>query len=108
MRRLHRADRRQPACACLTSVQQVEGASVVTIEGISDCTRAGGRLKQSFLAHGAAQCGICTPGMLVSAAALLEEIPQPTEHQVMDALGGVLCRCTGYRKIIAAVLRRRT
>ena len=63
----------KPACACLTSVQQVDGASVVTIEGLTQCTRAGDRLKQSFLARGAAQCGICTPGMLVSAAALLEE-----------------------------------
>ncbi len=55
-------------------------------------------------AHGAAQCGICTPGMLVSAAALLRVTPAPTEQQVMDALGGVLCRCTGYRKIVAAVM----
>ncbi len=93
-----------PACACLTSVQQVEGASVVTIEGLASCTRAGESLKQSFLAQGAAQCGICTPGMLVSAAALLEETRKPSEQQVMDALGGVLCRCTGYRKIISAVL----
>src|SRR5262245_10187913 len=93
-----------PACACLTSIQQAEGASIVTIEGISACTRAGDRLKQSFLARGAAQCGICTPGMLIAAAALLEEVPQPSEQQVRDALGGVLCRCTGYRKIIAAVL----
>lgn len=94
----------EPACACLTSVQQVEGASVVTIEGLSHCTRAGEILKKSFLAQGAAQCGICTPGMLVSAAALLEETVKPSEQQVMDALGGVLCRCTGYRKIIQAVL----
>ena len=94
----------KPACACLTSVQQVEGASVVTIEGLSACTDAGDRLKRAFLARGAAQCGICTPGMLVSAAALLADNPQPSEQEVMDALGGVLCRCTGYRKIIAAVL----
>ncbi len=93
-----------PACACLTSVQQAEGASIVTIEGLSRCTRAGERLKRAFLAHGAAQCGICTPGMLVSAAALLERNPKPAEQEVKDALGGVLCRCTGYRKIIAAVL----
>jgi CO/xanthine dehydrogenase Mo-binding subunit/aerobic-type carbon monoxide dehydrogenase small subunit (CoxS/CutS family) len=94
----------ETACACLTSVQQAEGTSVVTIEGLSLCTGAGERLKRSFLAHGAAQCGICTPGMLVSAAALLETNPQPSEEQVKDALGGVLCRCTGYRKIIDAVL----
>jgi CO/xanthine dehydrogenase Mo-binding subunit/aerobic-type carbon monoxide dehydrogenase small subunit (CoxS/CutS family) len=94
----------EPACACLTSVQQAEGACVITIEGLSHCTTAGERLKRSFLVHGAAQCGICTPGMLVSAAALLEENPRPSEQQVKDALGGVLCRCTGYRKIIEAVL----
>ncbi|TMJ42989.1 MAG: aldehyde oxidase [Alphaproteobacteria bacterium] len=94
----------KPVCSCLTSCQQAEGSAVVTIEGLSHCTRAGERLKQSFLALGAAQCGICTPGMMVSAAALLEENPQPSEQEVMDAVGGVLCRCTGYRKIIAAVL----
>jgi CO/xanthine dehydrogenase Mo-binding subunit/aerobic-type carbon monoxide dehydrogenase small subunit (CoxS/CutS family) len=94
----------KPACACLTSVKQAEGASIITIEGLDSCTRAGRHLKRSFLAQGAAQCGICTPGMLVSAAALLEKNSSPSEQDVMDALGGVLCRCTGYRKIIAGVL----
>ena len=61
-------------------------------------------LQASFLEHGAAQCGICTPGLLVAATALLDRNPHPDEAAVQDALGGVLCRCTGYRKIIAAVM----
>src|SRR5690606_22006620 len=76
--------------------------SVRTVEGL-----ANGRLsalQASFLEHGAVQCGICTPGLLVAATALLERNPRPCETDVKDALGGVLCRCTGYRKIIAAVM----
>jgi len=93
----------EPVCACLTALGQVEAMRVDTIEGLgrnSDVTR---RLQQSFLAHGAAQCGICTPGMLVAATHLLARQPNPTEQEAMDAVGGVLCRCTGYRKIIAAI-----
>ncbi|MFD9901849.1 molybdopterin-dependent oxidoreductase [Mesorhizobium sp. NPDC059025] len=92
----------EPVCACLTPVASVDGASVTTVEGL-----ANGRLSMlqaSFLKHGAAQCGICTPGLLVTATALLENNPHPCEAEVRDALGGILCRCTGYRKIIAAVL----
>ena len=94
----------QPVCACLTSVGQLQGAKVETIEGLRHTSPIFDRLQKSFLRHGAAQCGICTPGMLVSAVALLNETPQPDENEVMDALGGVLCRCTGYRKIVRAVL----
>ena len=94
----------QLACACLVPLAQVQGANVVTVEGIADETQHGKALRQSFLDHGAAQCGICTPGMLVSAAALLARKPSPNEADVADALGGVLCRCTGYRKIIDAVM----
>ena len=93
-----------PVCSCLTSIQQADGRAVTTIEGLDRASQNAAKLKASFLAHGAAQCGICTPGMLVSAVALLDETPQPSEQQVMDAIGGVLCRCTGYRKIIAAVM----
>ncbi|MGE3831148.1 MAG: molybdopterin-dependent oxidoreductase [Parvibaculaceae bacterium] len=93
-----------PVCSCLTAIQQADGRSVTTIEGLDRATENAAKLKASFLAHGAAQCGICTPGMLVSAVALLDEEPQPSEEQVMDAIGGVLCRCTGYRKIIAAIM----
>jgi aldehyde oxidoreductase len=91
------------ACACMTPLAQAEGRRVVTVEGIACETRFGGALQRAFLAHGAAQCGACTPGMLISAAALLETNRAPTEIDIEDALGGVLCRCTGYRKIIAAV-----
>lgn len=94
----------KPVCACLVALGQVAGQSVVTIEGLETATKSGRRLKQSFLAHGAAQCGICTPAMLVAATALLDSVPAPNESQVMDAIGGVLCRCTGYRKIIDAIL----
>lgn len=95
-------------CSCLTAVGQLRDAEVLTIEGLRDCSPQFQRLQQSFLEHGAAQCGICTPGMLVTAAALLEQNATPSETQVMDALGGVLCRCTGYRKIIQAVTEANT
>ncbi|MBL8708271.1 MAG: molybdopterin-dependent oxidoreductase [Rhodospirillaceae bacterium] len=94
----------QPVCACLVALGQVAGARITTIEGLRSGSTAGARLQAAFLRHGAAQCGICTPGMLVSAAALLERQAAPSEVEVMDALGGVLCRCTGYRKIVAAVM----
>ena len=97
----------EPVCACLVAAAQVEGCDVTTVEGLAarsvDGKSAGARLQQSFLEHGAAQCGACTPGMLVAATALLETNNAPTEAEVMDAIGGVLCRCTGYRKIIAAI-----
>lgn len=91
-----------PACACLVPAASVAGAEVTTVEGL-----AAGRLsalQAAFLEHGAAQCGICTPGFLVAATALLAKTPHPGEAEVQDALGGVLCRCTGYRKIVAAVM----
>ena len=93
----------EPVSACMTPVGRLAGRRVETLEGLHASGECGG-LQRSFLANGAAQCGICTPGMLVSAAALLRVTPAPTEQQVMDGLGGVLCRCTGYRKIIAAVM----
>jgi CO/xanthine dehydrogenase Mo-binding subunit/aerobic-type carbon monoxide dehydrogenase small subunit (CoxS/CutS family) len=86
-------------CACLVPLAQAEGRAVTTIEGLRDTP-----LQRAFHAHGAAQCGICTPGMLMAATELLTQTPQPDEAAVQAALGGVLCRCTGYRKIIAAVL----
>jgi aldehyde oxidoreductase len=90
-------------CACLTSAAQVDGRAVVSVEGLAQ----GGRpsaLQRAFHGHGAAQCGICTPGMLVAATDLLRRNPAPDEQAVLDALAGVLCRCTGYRKIVEAVL----
>ena len=93
----------EQVCACLVSLGQVAGRSITTVEGL---TENGGlsRLQRAFHAHGAAQCGICTPGMLMAASTLLGLPRPPTEPEVLDALGGVLCRCTGYRKIVRAVL----
>jgi CO/xanthine dehydrogenase Mo-binding subunit/aerobic-type carbon monoxide dehydrogenase small subunit (CoxS/CutS family) len=90
-----------PRCACLTPLAQAAGRQVVTVEGLAGAGFAD--LQESFLRHGAAQCGICTPGMLVSAAALLAVNPAPSPAEAEEALGGVLCRCTGYAKIVAAV-----
>ena len=90
-------------CACLVAAAQAAGRRVVTVEGLA----ANGRLdalQAAFHRHGAAQCGICTPGMLMAATELLARQPRPDEAAVQDALGGVLCRCTGYRKIVEAVL----
>ncbi len=95
-------------CSCLTAVGQLPDAEIQTIEGLRESSAQFDRLQKSFLQHGAAQCGICTPGMLVTAVSLLEENPAPTETEVKDALGGVLCRCTGYRKIIRAVMEANT
>jgi aerobic-type carbon monoxide dehydrogenase small subunit (CoxS/CutS family) len=91
----------QQACACLVPTAQAEGASVTTIEA-DDPLLA--RLRLAFLAHGAAQCGICSPGMIMAAAALLRRDPAPSRDAVADAIGGVLCRCTGYLNIIDAVM----
>jgi CO/xanthine dehydrogenase Mo-binding subunit/aerobic-type carbon monoxide dehydrogenase small subunit (CoxS/CutS family) len=91
------------ACACLVAAGQVAGRAVVTVEGLAQ-RGALNDLQRAFLRHGAAQCGICTPGMLMAATDLLARSPHPTEAEVADALGGVLCRCTGYRKILEAVL----
>jgi CO/xanthine dehydrogenase Mo-binding subunit/aerobic-type carbon monoxide dehydrogenase small subunit (CoxS/CutS family) len=93
-----------PVCACLTAAGQVDGCEITTVEGLAHRAPLYGRLQQSFLSHGAAQCGACTPGMLVAATALLEKNSSPNENEVMDAIGGVLCRCTGYRKIISAIV----
>jgi CO/xanthine dehydrogenase Mo-binding subunit/aerobic-type carbon monoxide dehydrogenase small subunit (CoxS/CutS family) len=88
-------------CACLVPAAQADGARVETLETVDPAQLRA--LQESFLDHGAAQCGICTPGLMMAALALLRERPEPSEAEVSDALGGILCRCTGYRKIIAAV-----
>lgn len=98
----------EPICACLTAVGQVAGCAITTVEGLASRGPLHDQLQQSFLSHGASQCGACTPGMLVAATALLERNSSPDEGEVMDALGGVLCRCTGYRKIISAVMEAGT
>ena len=93
-----------PVCACTTALGQVDGATVETQAGLVANDETGKALAAAFQRHQAAQCGICTPGMMVSAIGLLRRQQTPTEEAVKDALGGVLCRCTGYRKIIDAVL----
>ncbi len=90
-------------CACMVPLGRVAGSTVETVEGLAEGD-ALGRLQDAFLRHGAAQCGICTPGMLMAASDLLARVAAPDEDAVLDALGGVLCRCTGYRKIVEAVL----
>ena len=90
-------------CACLVPVGRIGGCAVTTVEGLARDGVASD-LQLAFLRHGAAQCGICTPGMLMAATSLLHQVALPTEQQVQDALGGVLCRCTGYRRIIEAVM----
>ena len=90
-------------CSCMVPLAQAAGRSVETVEGLAQNGRLN-RLQRAFLRHGAAQCGACTPGMLVAATELLRACPRPRPAEVMDGLGGVLCRCTGYRKIVAAVL----
>ncbi|KNZ34579.1 MAG: hypothetical protein AD742_00125 [Methylibium sp. NZG] len=94
----------EQVCSCIVAVGQCEGRAVTTVEGLAGPGGELSALQQAFVAHGAAQCGICTPGMLMSAESLLRANPQPSEAEVLDALGGVLCRCTGYRKIVEAVL----
>ena len=93
----------EQVCACLVPLGQVQGRSVTTVEGLAE-NGSLSRLQRAFHEHGAAQCGICTPGMLMAASTLLGRRRPPTEPEVLDALGGVLCRCTGYRKIVRAVL----
>ena len=88
--------------SCLVLATMVAGSSVVTIEGVSN----GGSLhplQQAFIDHGAVQCGFCTPGMVLSAKALLDENPEPVRQEIKVALSGNICRCTGYKKIIDAV-----
>ena len=91
-------------CACLMPARQATGCHIETVAGLVKSDPVAKDLSERFQDHGAAQCGFCTPGMMVSAVELLRRQSKPTEQQVLDALGGVLCRCTGYRKIIDAVM----
>jgi len=94
----------EAVCACLMPAQQAAGGTVETLAGLVKTDNHAKALMERFQDHGAAQCGICTPGMMVSAVALLRADAAPNEQSVSQALAGVLCRCTGYRKIIDAVL----
>jgi carbon-monoxide dehydrogenase small subunit len=90
--------------SCLTLAMDVQGREITTIEGLEREDGTFHSLQEAFVENGAIQCGFCTPGMIMSAKALLDEVPNPTEEEVRQALSGNLCRCTGYVKIIQAVL----
>jgi len=93
----------KPVNSCLMFAAQTEGREIVTIEGVAD----GGKLdvvQEAFLDHGAVQCGFCTSGMVLSAKALLDRCPEPSEDDAREALAGHLCRCTGYLKPVEAIL----
>jgi carbon-monoxide dehydrogenase small subunit len=93
----------KPANACLFLAVEVDGKKVTTIEGLAEGDRLH-PVQQAFIDNGAMQCGFCIPGMILSAKALLDETPHPTEEQVRDGIAGNLCRCTGYAKIVQAIL----
>ena len=93
----------RPVCSCLMLGVEAEGKSINTIEGMADGEKLH-PLQEKFIEYAALQCGICTPGILVATKALLEENPNPTETEVRYWLAGNLCRCTGYDKIIRAVM----
>ena len=90
--------------SCLVPVLQVEGASIKTIEGIATGEQLH-HVQQAFISCGGAQCGICTPGMVIAAVSLLERTPEPTDAEIRVGLAGNLCRCTGYMKIFDAVVK---
>jgi aerobic carbon-monoxide dehydrogenase small subunit len=89
-------------CACLVLAAQADGHDVRTVEGLADGQRLH-RVQEAFADAGAVQCGFCTPGLVVAAAALLEQAPDPSDDEIREALSGNLCRCTGYQKIFDAV-----
>jgi len=93
----------KPVNSCLMLAVEADGKEILTIEGLSDGTSLD-PVQESFLKHNAIQCGYCTPGMVMSAKALLNRNPHPTEEDVKEALAGNLCRCTGYQRIVDAVL----
>jgi carbon-monoxide dehydrogenase small subunit len=92
----------EPVTSCLVPAIKAQGREVMTVEGLA----SGGELhplQKSFIEHGAVQCGYCTPGMLMSAKALMDRLPHPTEEEIKEAISGNLCRCTGYAKIVEAI-----
>jgi len=93
----------EPVRSCLLLAVQAEGASVTTIEGLADEERLH-PLQQAFWDHHGLQCGFCTPGILLTAKAFLEENPRPSEAEIREAISGNLCRCTGYHFIVEAIL----
>ncbi len=97
----------KPINSCLVLGVEVDGSEITTIEGLADHTAPGAPLhplQESILQHGGAQCGFCTPGILMAAKALLDETPRPTDEEARFAIAGNLCRCTGYTKIVESIL----
>ena len=88
--------------SCLTPILQLEGTALTTIEGVADGARLHA-VQEAFIAHGGAQCGICTPGMILAAVSLQQRHPAATDDEIKAGLAGNLCRCTGYMKIFEAV-----
>jgi aerobic carbon-monoxide dehydrogenase small subunit len=93
----------RPVNACLVLAIEAEGATIETIEGLQPAYDQPHLLQQKFMEHGGAQCGFCTPGIIMMAKALLDENPDPSEDEIRFALAGNICRCTGYTKIIDAI-----
>ena len=93
----------KPVLSCLILAVDAQGKEILTVEGMAKDGQLH-PLQQAFIDHGAIQCGFCTPGMLLSAKALLDENPQATEEEVRQAISGNLCRCTGYHKIVEAII----
>jgi len=92
----------EPVRSCLLLAIQVDGARLTTVEGLADGERLH-PLQQAFWDHHGLQCGFCTPGILLTAKALLDDIPHPTDEQIREAISGNLCRCTGYHFIVQAI-----
>jgi carbon-monoxide dehydrogenase small subunit len=93
----------KPVASCLTLAIEAQGKEILTIEGLAKDGIVH-PLQQAFVEHGAIQCGFCTPGMIMAAKGLLDEIPKPSEAEVRRGIAGNLCRCTGYAKIVEAIL----
>ncbi|HVL34100.1 MAG TPA: (2Fe-2S)-binding protein [Burkholderiales bacterium] len=93
----------KPVNACLMLGVEAEGADIVTIEGVAGAAGGLHPLQENFIRMGGAQCGYCTPGMIMMAKALLDENPDPTEDEIRFAIAGNICRCTGYTKIVEAI-----
>jgi carbon-monoxide dehydrogenase small subunit len=93
----------QPVYSCLTLAVEVQGKAITTIEGLADGARLH-PIQQAFVDHAAIQCGFCSPGLILVTKALLDENPRPTQQEAREAISGNVCRCTGYAKIVEAML----
>jgi carbon-monoxide dehydrogenase small subunit len=94
----------KPVDSCLILAVEADGQKITTIEGVAESAQLD-KIQESFINNGAIQCGYCSPGMILSAKALLTRTPHPTEHEVREAIAGNLCRCTGYVNIVKAILK---